>query len=167
MPRAGQAILNKLNETYKKKFQDFIGELKSQGMTISAFKKHSHYTKNGKIITIYESQVSGFPLEVYVTNKGEIYQIFVNQKQITDVTEASRANYKKEADDVVKLIKLEQIRKAKKVDIKAEQMAKKIHQETEPEKQKKLDELIKQRDELKKEIEELQKEIKELQGGNK
>jgi hypothetical protein len=165
MARAGQAILNKLNATYKPKFQTFIDELKNQGMTFSAFKKHSHYSRGGKVITIFESKIGKYEVEVHITNKGEIYQIFVNEKQIVDVAEASRANYKKEADDLVKLIQLESIRNAKKKDLQAEKKAKQIHKESESKKQKKLDDLIAKRDNLKKEVEELQSQIKELQGG--
>jgi len=151
-------IKKKLNSKAQTQIEEFFEELENEGYVIDSIKKEGRVTVNGILVSEYIARVGGFEVTVNVTNKGDIFNILVDERIITTRDEAKTANYKIEGRDAAKYMKILEVRKARTRDIAAEKRAKTIHEKTKSKKQKELEELQAKRDELKKELEKLQGE---------
>jgi hypothetical protein len=161
MVRSNAAILT-LAEKHKDKIITLVKEIEDKGLTVGTFFKASTYTKQGSLITIFDGNVDGIPLSIHIRNDGKIQLVEINNLETVAPHEVARANWKKVADDIVKTVNFENLKKAQTGNDKLVKKASAYGDEQNDKVEvlnKELEELETKRDELKKQIEDLKKEV--------
>ena len=160
--RAGRAVLNKLNKTYQKKFKDFVETIENHGYKLSAFKKvRRSMTAKGVPIFVYQTYLSDEDsIKFYVTTDKKLYLVSYNNTTIIEPHDIAKADFKKEAEETIKLHKLEEQRLLK-ANHKLESEVSNLHKEDEKKIQAQIEKLQQQKQTLLNEIEELKKQLGE------
>ena len=160
--RAGRAVFTKLNKTYQKKFQVFIDTIENHGYKLSAFKKvRRSMTAKGVPIFVYQTYLSDEDtIKFYVTTDKRLYLVSYNNTTIIESHDILEADFKKAAEETIKLHKLEEQRLLK-ANHKLENKVSNLHKEAEEKLQAQIEDLQKQKETLLQEIEELKNKLGE------
>jgi len=144
------------NDKLKKQLEEYVDTLIEAGFVVKEH-KNSRHTVAGKIRTLYILQVDNMYINISV-EANKLKTIVVKDRVITTPQDALRFNPKKEAQESIKYIQLETLKKSRKKDIKKDKKMQGFRSESgaNEDLKKELETLKVENEALKKELEKLQ-----------